>query len=291
LGGVACNTQGILHRDIKPQNIAVQPDLTVKLLDFSEGLLLRELQALPDKQLARAAGIAGTPSFMPPEVLRFICGSAVASNKGGRSSGWRGWRGGGGGGGSNTSSGHRGSVRELTTGALDVWGLGTVLFFLLAGRDVFPAGCGYDLADMAEVAGGGVQLPPSAFATASAGARDFLHRCLHPDPAQRATPAQLLAHPWLAGHQAVAAAAAAAVEQPCSAGALGVVAAAGSGFHAAALRKVAGGAVPLSQPVSPHGSAASYKIRTAVYDLAASDSMPDTPTSVGTSTTTAATTE
>lgn len=58
--------QGIIHRDIKPDNIGVQPDFTVKLFDWGEALLLEQLQSMTDKQLAKAAGVAGTPTYMPP---------------------------------------------------------------------------------------------------------------------------------------------------------------------------------------------------------------------------------
>jgi serine/threonine protein kinase len=67
-------TQGIIHRDIKPDNIAVQRDHTVQLFDWGEALSLSQIGALNDRELAKQAGIAGTPLFMPPEVRRvFLC--------------------------------------------------------------------------------------------------------------------------------------------------------------------------------------------------------------------------
>lgn len=65
-----CYAQGIIHRDIKPDNIAVQRDHTVQLFDWGEALSLSQIGALNDRELAKQAGIAGTPLFMPPEVRR-----------------------------------------------------------------------------------------------------------------------------------------------------------------------------------------------------------------------------
>jgi serine/threonine protein kinase len=45
--------QNIIHRDIKPDNIAIQSDLSVQLFDWNEALNLDDLKSLSDKQLAR----------------------------------------------------------------------------------------------------------------------------------------------------------------------------------------------------------------------------------------------
>lgn len=197
--------QGIIHRDIKPDNIGVQPDFTVKLFDWGEALLLDQLCSLTDKQLAKVAGIAGTPLYMPPEALLYL------TKKGSTSSG---------GSGSHASSSsiaggcgqcgcccwgafssahehqqQQGTLRALTSPKLDVWGLGTVVYLLLVGKDIL--GSSYNLEDMAEIlsASSGIKLP--AKVQASPAARDFLARVLQRDPAQRACAKELLSHPWL----------------------------------------------------------------------------------------------
>lgn len=209
-------TQGIIHRDIKPANIGVQPDFTVKLFDWGEALQLDQLHDLTDKQLAKVAGVAGTPLFMPPESLLYLTGrdnsTATSSNHcrgegaGGSSSrssashaptGCSCW--GGYGGHLGLPQQHAGALRALTSPKLDIWGLGTVVYLLLAGRDILQDDSSYDLQDMAEVvsASTGIKLP--AKARASAAARDFLAHALERDPAKRASAGELLEHPWLAG--------------------------------------------------------------------------------------------
>jgi serine/threonine protein kinase len=66
--------QGVVHGDVKPENIMVQPDGRVKLLDFGIARrVLTETLTLTRASLASdAAGgaIAGTLAYMAPETLR-----------------------------------------------------------------------------------------------------------------------------------------------------------------------------------------------------------------------------
>jgi len=55
-----CHAQGVVHRDIKPDNIMITADNTVRLIDF--GLSV----AASKRNLTE---IAGTPYYMAPEVL------------------------------------------------------------------------------------------------------------------------------------------------------------------------------------------------------------------------------
>ncbi len=60
--------QGIIHRDVKPQNIVVDPGGFIKVMDFGIACLAEAKQ--PGQEGLTAAGAAiGTPEYMAPEQL------------------------------------------------------------------------------------------------------------------------------------------------------------------------------------------------------------------------------
>jgi tetratricopeptide (TPR) repeat protein len=64
LEGVAfAHAQGVIHRDLKPGNIHVQPNGRVKILDF--GLARPE-----ESEMTQAGMVMGTPNYMSPEQVR-----------------------------------------------------------------------------------------------------------------------------------------------------------------------------------------------------------------------------
>src|SRR5262245_1750832 len=65
---VAAHEQGVIHRDLKPQNVRLTPDGLVKVLDFG---LARIAPVLDEGETTdTASGIAaGTPPYMSPEQL------------------------------------------------------------------------------------------------------------------------------------------------------------------------------------------------------------------------------
>ncbi len=55
--------RGLIHRDIKPNNIMLTPDNDVRIIDF--GIAIKE-----DSDVSQIRGIAGSPSYMSPEQVQ-----------------------------------------------------------------------------------------------------------------------------------------------------------------------------------------------------------------------------
>jgi serine/threonine protein kinase len=68
LGLEHARESGMVHRDIKPQNLLRAPDGTVKILDFGLATFAREARALSEPLAEGVSGpITGTPDFVAPE--------------------------------------------------------------------------------------------------------------------------------------------------------------------------------------------------------------------------------
>ena len=64
---LACHAAGFVHRDLKPQNIIIQPDGRPKLLDFGLVKYTGDSRQSLAEELTRSVDLLGTPSFMAPE--------------------------------------------------------------------------------------------------------------------------------------------------------------------------------------------------------------------------------
>ncbi|KAM0833076.1 hypothetical protein ACQ4PT_064488 [Festuca glaucescens] len=151
----------VTHLDLKPDNLLADGRGNVRIGDFS---VSRILSRVPGDRLRVSVGV-GSTAYMSPE--RFA---------------------------PNARAGPRGAC------AADVWSLGITVLELFSGRcPILPAAqkTSWEMLKEAICCGE----PPSVpeIATASASLRGLVDACLQKDPKRRATVAQLLAHPFVAG--------------------------------------------------------------------------------------------
>jgi hypothetical protein len=146
--------RGLIHRDIKPGNIMVcERGGEYDRVKVLDFGLVKSMEKTPsDPTVTSDAGIAGTPLYMAPEVLSKAGAASVQS---------------------------------------DIYALGAVMYFLLAGRDLFPD------RDTVAVIVAQMTLAPDPLAELAPSVppalAELVHRCLAKDPAERPGSARELA--------------------------------------------------------------------------------------------------
>src|SRR4029453_6043771 len=149
-GLAAAHRRGIVHRDVKPENVFIVSGGQLKLLDFGIAKLAEEARGSPhglmDATVApgggatRTGSVLGSPGYMSPEQVR----------------------------------------GESVDARTDLFSLGEVLYELLSGERAFPGGSvvesGYAILN---------QDPPPLPPSVPPGVAQVVFRCLEKDPERR----------------------------------------------------------------------------------------------------------
>lgn len=158
-------TQGVVHRDIKPDNLLRAGDGTVKISDFgsSKKYADSEYEDVSDPY----SSTVGTPAFSSPE----MCISEKAPPKPSRAY------------------------------PADLWSLGASLYYMVYGRVPFQARSVFEMYDV--ICTKPLRFPhrnelyPN-FEHASQACEDVIQRLLVKDPEERATIEEIIKMPWIA---------------------------------------------------------------------------------------------
>eukprot|EP01062_Namystynia_karyoxenos_P073051 TRINITY_DN6984_c0_g1_i1.p1 TRINITY_DN6984_c0_g1~~TRINITY_DN6984_c0_g1_i1.p1 ORF type:complete len:1107 (+),score=138.99 TRINITY_DN6984_c0_g1_i1:123-3443(+) len=163
------HSRGIMHRDIKGDNVLLAHNGTVKLTDFGAARQISGLQQKTQQITTRASGggagqamtTVGTPAWMAPEVI-------VASAK-----------------------------EEAYGMKADVWSVGCTVVELLTAKAPWPdLGSAWSaMYRIVNSTGPPTNCPTDVPAEVS----EFFSACFHRDPQQRASSEQLLGFSWMVG--------------------------------------------------------------------------------------------
>jgi [calcium/calmodulin-dependent protein kinase] kinase len=151
------HSEGIVHGDIKPENMLLSGDGTVKISDFGQSLRIMRNDSYhngPGEKTSMLTRTLGTPAYLSPE----ICAG-----------------------------------EEYDGFAADMWALGVTLFFFMFGKLPFEGSTVVDLYD--NIAEEEVSFPEGQ--ALSIELQDLFLRLLNKNPNYRITADELVVHPWV----------------------------------------------------------------------------------------------
>lgn len=164
---VHAHSLGILHRDIKSENILISSDGTIKLADFGLAINLSK-----DQPVSRV----GTLDYMPPEIVALPRSGAPIP----------------------VLPHHPQSKNSLPYGLpADIWCIGILVYELLVGAPPFETSS--KEATYVRIA----KVEPSIPSHLSEAAKSFLMITLQKEPRVRPTIMQLINHRWVVNHMAI----------------------------------------------------------------------------------------
>eukprot|EP01017_Pseudomicrothorax_dubius_P039530 TRINITY_DN6075_c0_g1_i7.p1 TRINITY_DN6075_c0_g1~~TRINITY_DN6075_c0_g1_i7.p1 ORF type:complete len:304 (+),score=58.09 TRINITY_DN6075_c0_g1_i7:703-1614(+) len=151
------HSQGVCHRDLKPNNILVSEDDVVKIVDFNVAKFSDKYKDYDSfsKNNYQMLTYTGTIAFTAPEVFQ------------------------------------GGEYSE----AVDLWSAGAVLYTMLCGHQPFQAEFVRELIDL--ILEGNLNFDQEPWPSISSEAKDLILNCLLKNPEERIVPVKALEHPWI----------------------------------------------------------------------------------------------
>eukprot|EP00796_Vickermania_ingenoplastis_P010296 gene10296-7198_t len=149
---------GVIHRDLKPENLLLPHSPADERAEVTD-------VCIADFGLATVGSstvCCGSPSYIAPEVIM---------------------------------RGYYKSTRDPYNEKCDIWSVGIITYALLSGRLPFSSSTHQKI--FARVVEGKWSFTGSAWANVSSLAREFVKKCLEPNPNIRLSAKELLNHPWL----------------------------------------------------------------------------------------------
>ncbi|KAI1285740.1 Phosphorylase b kinase gamma catalytic chain, liver/testis isoform [Halotydeus destructor] len=163
------HSKGIVHRDVKPENILLDDEMNIKLSDF--GFSAQVLPASEGEQ--SLTELCGTPGYLAPEVLRVSMNLTLEGREA-------------------TAEGDKATAGYGRP--CDLWACGVVMYTLLVGFP--PFWHRRQLVMLRNIIEAKYEFCSPEWDSVAPEAKDLIRRLLVTDPSQRLTATEALQHPF-----------------------------------------------------------------------------------------------